>query len=59
MNPYLENPELWSEVNSWLIVLLARERDPLLTPKYRTAVEKFGSGKHVVKFKHAPRIGSP
>ncbi|HEY9653417.1 MAG TPA: DUF4058 family protein [Coleofasciculaceae cyanobacterium] len=24
MNPYLENPSLWSEVHSWLIVELAR-----------------------------------
>lgn len=40
MNPYLENPELWSEVHSWLIVLLARKLNPLLTPKYRAAVEK-------------------
>ncbi len=40
MNPYLENSELWSEVHSWLIVLLARSLNPLLTPKYRAAVEK-------------------
>ncbi|KYC36409.1 hypothetical protein WA1_42650 [Scytonema hofmannii PCC 7110] len=40
MNPYLENPELWSEVHSWMIVLLARSLNPLLTPKYRAAVEK-------------------
>ncbi|MBD2777776.1 DUF4058 family protein [Iningainema tapete] len=40
MNPYLENPELWSEVHSWLIVLLARKLNPILTPKYRAAVEK-------------------
>lgn len=40
MNPYLENPELWSEVHSWLIVLLARKLNPVLTPKYRAAVEK-------------------
>lgn len=40
MNPYLENPELWSEVHPWLIVQLARSLNPLLTPKYRAAVEK-------------------
>lgn len=40
MNPYLENPELWSEVHSWLIVLLARTLNPILTPKYRAAVER-------------------
>jgi hypothetical protein len=40
MNPYLENPELWSEVHSWLIVQLARFLNPLIAPKYRAAVEK-------------------
>ncbi|HBW91351.1 MAG TPA: hypothetical protein DEG17_21430 [Cyanobacteria bacterium UBA11149] len=40
MNPYLENPSLWSEVHSWLIVQLARSLNPLLVPKYRAAVEK-------------------
>lgn len=40
MNPYLENPGLWSEVHSWLIVELARTLNPLLVPKYRAAVEK-------------------
>ena len=40
MNPYLENPELWSEVHSWLIVQLARSLNPLITPQYRAAVEK-------------------
>ncbi|OCR00712.1 hypothetical protein BCD67_12130 [Oscillatoriales cyanobacterium USR001] len=39
MNPYLENPSLWSEVHSWLIVELARSLNPLLIPKYRAAVE--------------------
>jgi len=23
MNPYLENPELWAEVQSWLIIAIA------------------------------------
>jgi len=48
MNPYLENPELWSEVHFGLISVLARvcnaEASPTLnaviTPKYRAAVEK-------------------
>lgn len=40
MNPYLENPSLWSEVHSWLIVELARSLNPALVPKYRAAVEK-------------------
>lgn len=40
MNPYLENPSLWSEVHSWLIVELARSLNPSLIPKYRAAVEK-------------------
>jgi Protein of unknown function (DUF4058) len=37
MNPYLENPSLWSEVHSWLIVELARSLNPSLIPKYRAA----------------------
>lgn len=40
MNPNLENPSLWSEVHSWLIVELARSLNPSLIPKYRAAVEK-------------------
>jgi len=40
MNPYLEDPELWTEVHAWLMVLLARSLNPLLTPRYRAAVEK-------------------
>ncbi len=39
MNPYLENPNLWSEVRSWLIVQMARSLNPQITPKYRAAVE--------------------
>ena len=40
MNPYLENPALWSEVHSWLIFQLARYLNPSLVPKYRAAIEK-------------------
>jgi hypothetical protein len=40
MNPYLEDPEIWVELHSWLIVELARSLNPQLTPKYRAAVEK-------------------
>ncbi|MDY6786360.1 MAG: DUF4058 family protein [Cyanobacteriota bacterium] len=40
MNPYLENPDLWPEVHSWLIVQLGRSLNPSLTPKYRAAIEK-------------------
>lgn len=40
MNPYLENPDLWSEVHSRLIVNLADNLGPQLRPKYRVAVEK-------------------
>jgi hypothetical protein len=41
MNPYLENPALWSEIHSWLIIELARYLNPSLIPKYRAAVEKW------------------
>jgi hypothetical protein len=40
MNPYLENPELWSEVHFGLIAALARSLNAVITPKYRAAVEK-------------------
>jgi hypothetical protein len=40
MNPYLENPELWAEVHSRLIVAIADSIAPQLRPKYRVAVEK-------------------
>ena len=40
MNPYLEQPELWSEVHFGLISALARSLNPVLIPKYRAAVEK-------------------
>jgi hypothetical protein len=40
MNPYLENPELWSEVQFGLIAVLARSLNAVITPKYRAAVEK-------------------
>jgi hypothetical protein len=40
MNPYLENPELWSEVHFGLIAVLARSLNAIITPKYRAAVEK-------------------
>jgi len=40
MNPYLENPDLWSEVHFGLIAVLARSLNAVITPKYRAAVEK-------------------
>ncbi len=40
MNPYLENPELWAEVHSRLIIAIADAIAPQLRPKYRVAVEK-------------------
>ncbi len=40
MNPYLENPELWPEVHSRLIVTLADSLNPQLIPKYRAAIER-------------------
>ena len=40
MNPYLENPQLWSEVHFGLIAVLARSLNAIITPKYRAAVEK-------------------
>jgi hypothetical protein len=40
MNPYLENPQIWTEIHPWLIVQLARSLNPVLKPKYRAAVEQ-------------------
>jgi Protein of unknown function (DUF4058) len=47
MNPYLEQPELWSAVHSRLIVAIADELVDHLSQKYRVEVEKrtyFSSG---------------
>jgi hypothetical protein len=40
MNPYVENPELWTEVHHLLIGILAETLNPQLLPKYRAAIEK-------------------
>lgn len=40
MNPYLENPELWSEVHSRLIVAIADDLTDHLSEQYRVAIEK-------------------
>jgi hypothetical protein len=40
MNPYLENPELWSEFHSRMIVAIADAVDECLSRDYRVAVEK-------------------
>ncbi len=40
MNPYLENPDLWSEVHHRLITAIAIAISPFLRPKYRVAIEK-------------------
>lgn len=40
MNPYLEQPGLWSEFHSRMIVALADSLDDLLSRDYRVAVEK-------------------
>jgi Protein of unknown function (DUF4058) len=40
MNPYLENPELWSEVHHRLITAIAIAISLPIRPKYRVAIEK-------------------
>ena len=40
MNPFLEQPELWSEFHSRMIVAIADSLDDLLSRNYRVAVEK-------------------
>jgi Protein of unknown function (DUF4058) len=40
MNPYLENPALWSEIHSLLIAAIANSLNPILRPQYRVAIEQ-------------------
>ncbi|MGB5772093.1 MAG: DUF4058 family protein [Crocosphaera sp.] len=40
MNPYLENPTLWQQVHTHLIVAIAEQMNPILRPKYRMAMEQ-------------------
>lgn len=40
MNPYLENPELWSAVHSRLIVAIADALADILSQDYRIEIEK-------------------
>lgn len=40
MNPFIEQPELWSEFHSRMIVAIADSLDDLLNRDYRVAVEK-------------------
>ncbi|MFB2837593.1 DUF4058 family protein [Floridanema evergladense] len=40
MNPYLENPQLWSEVHHRLITAIADAIEPNLSLQYRVAIEK-------------------
>lgn len=40
MNPYLENPELWTEVHHRLITAIANAIEPQLSREYRVAIEK-------------------
>ncbi len=40
MNPYLEDPGLWPEVHSRLIVAISDSLSPFLHPKYYAAIER-------------------
>ncbi|MEB3359420.1 MAG: DUF4058 family protein [Synechococcales bacterium] len=40
MNPYLEQPGLWPQVHSRLIVAIADEITPQVAPKYRVSIEE-------------------
>jgi len=40
MDPYLERPDIWSQVHYGLSSGLMRTLNPLLNPKYRVAVDK-------------------
>ncbi len=41
MNPYLEQPEFWSDFHNQLVAALARSLVPLLIPKYRVVTDKW------------------
>lgn len=41
MNPYLEQPEFWSDFHNQLIAALARALIPQLLPKYRVVTDKW------------------
>jgi hypothetical protein len=41
MNPYLEQPEFWSDFHNQLIATLARVLIPVLLPKYRVVIDKW------------------
>jgi Protein of unknown function (DUF4058) len=52
MNPYLESPDLWTEVHHRLISAIAIHLGPILRPKYRVAIEKrvyFSEGDQAVE----------
>ena len=40
MNPYLEQPGLWPQVQNRLIVAIADEITPQVAPKYRVSIEE-------------------
>jgi Protein of unknown function (DUF4058) len=40
IDPYVENPEFWSEVHNRLIVAIADSLAPQLRPRYRVVIEK-------------------
>ena len=42
MNPYLENPVLWREIHSLLVVTIFNALNSQLRPKYRVAIEQEG-----------------
>jgi len=41
MNPYLEQPEFWSDFHNQIIASLARELIPKLLPKYRVVTDEW------------------
>lgn len=41
MNPYLEQPDFWSDFHNQLVAALARALVPMLLPKYRVVTDKW------------------
>lgn len=40
MNPFLEHPQMWSEVHHWLISMITENLVPQVRPKYRVKIDE-------------------
>ncbi len=47
INPYLEQPEFWSDFHNQLVAAIARILIPQLLPKYRVVTNFIGNSKQI------------